>query len=144
MIPWIGRDYAAWLRASARPHPSDEHRLVMIPDRIYQVFTTRVPGERATRAQVEAMGYPLLPEDDELEEARLEQRAAAQAGDLQRLGEIHHQIDTLEQRLDAARRAVAAWQRADPAQLEEKIAWELANAPHADVFVGIPAEVRSA
>jgi hypothetical protein len=144
MIPWIGREYAAWLRASVRPHPTDEHCLVLVPERIHQVFTTRKLGERATRAQLDAMGYPRLPEEDELEAARLEQRLAAQSGEVHLLVEIHQRIDTLEQRLEAARRAVDAWQRADPAQLEEQIAWELANSPHSEVFVGIPAEARNA
>jgi hypothetical protein len=144
MIPWVGREHAAWLRTSARPHPSDEHRLVLIPERIYQVFTLRHPGERVSEAQLEAMAYPRLPEEDELREAQHEQSEAAAAGDTRRLAEIHHRIDALERQLEVARRAVETWQRADPARLEEQIAWELANAPHANVLVGIPAETRSA
>jgi hypothetical protein len=144
MVPWIGRDYAAWLRASARPHPADEHRLVLIPERIYQVFQDRKPGEHATPAQLEAMTYPRLPDEDELDAARLEQRLAAQAGDTRRLRELHQTIEALEERLLAARRAIEAWQRVDPVKLEEQIAWELANAPHAEVLLGIPAEAHTA
>jgi len=40
------------------------------------------------------------------------------------------------------RRALESWQRADPVELEERIAHELATAPHADVLVGIPAEAK--
>ena len=144
MVPWVGREYAAWLRTSARPHPADEHRLVLIPERIYQVFQQRQPGEHATRAQLEAMKYPRLPDEDELDAARVEQRLAAQAGDTRRLSELHQQVDALEERLTAARRAIEAWQRVDPEKLEEQIAWELANAPHADVLLGIPAEAHTA
>jgi hypothetical protein len=36
------------------------------------------------------------------------------------------------------------WRQADPRELEERIALELARAPHADVLVGIPGEVQRA
>jgi hypothetical protein len=101
-----------------------------------------VPGERVSPAQLAAMRYPRLPEEDELLGARREQDAAATAGDVRRLAEIHQRIDSLETRLEAAHRAMDAWRRADPEQLERQIAWELANAPHAEVLVGIPAEAR--
>jgi hypothetical protein len=145
MVPWIGRDYAAWLRASARPHPADEHHLVLVPERIYRVFNERDPdpGQRATAAQLEAMGYPRLPEEDELSEARREQVAAAAAGDTRRLAEVHQRIETLERQLEAARRAMETWRKLDPARLEEEVARELTNAPHADVLVGIPAEAHT-
>jgi hypothetical protein len=137
MIPWIGREYAAWLRTSARPHPSDRHRSVLVPERIYQVFAQRQPGERVTRAQLESMQYPRLPEEDELPAAHLEQRLASVAGDSARLRSVHQKIDRLEVQLDDARRSLETWRRADPKKLEEQIAFELANAPHADVLVGI-------
>ena len=35
------------------------------------------------------------------------------------------------------------WQKADPTDLEERVAWELSHAPHADVLVGIPAQLQS-
>jgi hypothetical protein len=144
MIPSVGREYAAWLRTSARPHPRDEHRLVLVPDRIYRVFQDRKPGERATREQIEAMGYPRLPDEEELEAAYQEQRLAASSGDAQRLSKVHEKIEALENQVQAAQQALVIWQSADPAKLEERIAWELANAPHADVLVGIPAEAQRA
>ena len=144
MVPWIGREYAAWLRTSARPHPADEHRLVLIPERIARVFEQRHPGEHATTADLEVMKYPRLPDEDELDAARTAQRLAALAGDTRRVSELHQQIEALEHQLTAARRAIDAWQRADPVKLEEQIAWELTNAPHADVLLGIPAEARTA
>ena len=137
MMPWIGPEYAAWLRTSARPHPADEHRLVLLPDRIYRVFASR-SDKRATRTELEAMGYPRLPEDDELREAHDEQRAAAAAGDTRRVAELHQRIEHLERQLDDARRALERWKRADARDLEEKVAWELAHAPNADVLVGVP------
>jgi hypothetical protein len=140
MIPWIGRDYAAWLRTSARPHPSDPHRLVLLPERIYGVFQAQAhaPGERATPEQLKQMGYPRLPEDDELEAARKDEQLAALAGDAERLRQIHSKIEQLEAQAELARRALETWQRMDPTELESRIAWELAEAPHADIMVGIP------
>jgi len=73
-----------------------------------------------------------------------EQRLAVQAGDTRRVSELHQTVEALEEQLTAARRAVDAWQRVDPIKLEEQIAWELANAPHADVLLGIPAEAHTA
>jgi hypothetical protein len=144
MVPWIGREYAAWLRTSARPHPSDPHRLVLVPERIYRVFQDRQPGGRVTPAHLESMHYPRLPDEDELHAAVEEQRLATLHGDEQRLRELHGRIEGLQEQLEAARRAVETWRRADPELLEERIAWELANAPHADTLVGIPAEAQRA
>jgi thymidylate synthase len=90
------------------------------------------------------MQFPRLPDEDELEKAYAEQRAAAQAGDKRRLSELHQTIEQLQQQLESARRAVDIWQRTDPVELEERIAWELTRAPHADVLVGIPAEANRA
>src|ERR1700737_2662695 len=74
MVPWVGREYAAWLRTAARPHPADRHRLVLVPERIFRVFQARQPGQRVTAVQLEAMQYPRLPDEDELDAARLEHR----------------------------------------------------------------------
>jgi hypothetical protein len=137
MIPWIGPKYAAWLRTSARPHSADPHRLVLLPQRIYNVFKSRV-GERAGEDELKTMGYPRLPEDDELEAARAEQREATLAGDVTRLREIHARIERLEEQAAEARRALEKWQRLDPIELTDRIAWELSHAPHADPMVGIP------
>jgi hypothetical protein len=144
MVPWIGREHAAWLRTAARPHPADEHRLVLLPEQIYRVFQARTPGQPVTPAQLDAMGYPRLPDEDELQFAFAQQRLAAETGDELGVGELHHRIERLEQQVENARRALETWQTADPADLERRIAWELTNAPHADVLVGIPAEAERA
>jgi hypothetical protein len=142
MVPWIGRQYAAWLRTSARPHPADPHRLVLVPERIYRAFQEGQPDHKVSRAQLERMAYPKLPDEDELHAAVAELRLATLHGDEQRLAELHGKIEELEQQLEAAQRALETWRRANPEQLEERIAWELANAPYADVLVGIPAEAK--
>ena len=141
MVPWVGREYAAWLRTAARPHSADRHRLVLVPERIFRVFQARQPGQRVTAAQLKAMQYPRLPDEDELDAARIEQRLVALTGDSGPLSEIHARIEALEEQVTAARQALERWQRANPTELEERIAWELANAPHADVLVGISSEV---
>jgi hypothetical protein len=61
MIPWVGRRHAPWLRAWARPHPVDPRGLVLVPERIYRVFSQRALMEPVTRQQLAAMGYPRLP-----------------------------------------------------------------------------------
>jgi hypothetical protein len=144
MIPWVGRTYAPWLRAAARPHPADEHRLVLIPERILNAFQERGSEPSVTPAQLEAMGYPRLPDEDELEAARAEQRLAALSGDERRIAELHQRVEQLERQVEAARRAVDEWRRADPTALETSIALELAMAPHSSVHVGIPAEADHA
>jgi hypothetical protein len=144
MIPWVGPAYAAWLRTSARPHPADAHRLVLVPERIYRLFQERPPGAHVTPAQLEAMRFPRLPDEDELEAAYLEQRLATQTGDTRRVAELHQKIEQLHEQLERARRALEIWQRTDPVELDERIAWELSRAPHADVLVGIPAEANRA
>jgi hypothetical protein len=137
MVPWVGPEYAAWLRTAARPHSADQHRLVLVPERIFRVFQARQPGQRVTAAQLKAMQYPRLPDEDELDAARLEQRMAALTTDVQHVSEIHHKVEALEEQVTVARQALERWQQADPVELEERVAWELANAPHADVLVGI-------
>src|SRR3981081_1096039 len=89
MVPWIGPEYAAWLRTTARPHSADRHRLVLVPERIFRVFQARQPGQRVTAAQLKAMQSPRLPDEDELDAARIEQRLVALTGDSGPLSEIH-------------------------------------------------------
>ena len=143
MVPWVGREYAAWLRTAARPHAADPHRLVLVPERIYGVFQQRQPGSHVTQAQLQTMQYPRLPDEDELDAARIEQRLVALSGDSGRVSEIHARIEALEEQVTAARQALERWQRANPTELEERIAWELANAPHADVLIGIFSEPQA-
>src|SRR4051794_22937775 len=121
MVPWIGPEYAAWLRTSVRPHPSDEHRLVLVPDGIHRVFARRTPGHRAGEAELREMGYPRLPEEDELKEAYRAQRSAVLSGDAAALAEVHRRIDALQPRLEAARHALRTWQETSPEDLERRI-----------------------
>ena len=72
--------------------------------------------------------------------AALEERAAQAAAweaDTQRLEAVHRKIERLEDEAEQARRALEAWQWAEPSELERRIAWELSDAPHADVMLGV-------
>ena len=94
MIPWVGSHAAAWLRASARPDPVDPTGVVCVPEAIDQVFhAAHVPYQRATQQQLEAMGYPRLPEDIALETTETELEHAARVGDLEALAELAPELE---------------------------------------------------
>jgi hypothetical protein len=57
VVPWMGRPYEAWLRASAQPHPVDPSGQLLIPGRVYEVFKTeRIPLLRMSKQQARAVG----------------------------------------------------------------------------------------
>jgi hypothetical protein len=57
VVPWMGRPYETWLRASTQPHPVDPVGQVLIPGRVYDVFKTeRIPLLRINKRQVAAVG----------------------------------------------------------------------------------------
>jgi hypothetical protein len=59
LIPWVGRHAVPWLRSWTRPLPTDPTGQVLIPERIYESFKTeRIPFQRITRPQLEAVGFP--------------------------------------------------------------------------------------
>src|SRR5262245_43224457 len=146
MIPWVGREAAPWLRTSARPNPVDPTDLVLVPERVDRVFRAdQQPFTQATEQQLRAMGYPRLPEDDELAAAESELESATRAGDWERTGRLGARVEQREARRNLARRAVDAWAHADAERLEEDVAAELST-PVADrrqVLVGIPAQLAS-
>jgi hypothetical protein len=57
VVPWMGRPYEAWLRASTEPHPVDPVGQLLIPGRVYDVFKTeRIPLQRISKRQAQAAG----------------------------------------------------------------------------------------
>jgi hypothetical protein len=57
LVPWVGRRYEAWLRASTQPHPVDPVGQLLISTRVYQVFKTeRIPLLRLNKRQAAAIG----------------------------------------------------------------------------------------
>lgn len=56
-VPWVGRQYESWLRASTLPHPVDPGGQLLIPDRVYEVFKAeRIPQQRINKQQAAAIG----------------------------------------------------------------------------------------
>jgi hypothetical protein len=64
LVPWMGRPYEPWLRASTQPHPVDPVGRLLIPGKVYDdVFKSeRIPLLRANKRQVAAMGARKLRE----------------------------------------------------------------------------------
>jgi hypothetical protein len=63
LVPWVGRPYERWLRASTQPHPVDPVGQLLIPGKVYDVFKTeRIPLLRVNKQQVAAMGARKLRE----------------------------------------------------------------------------------
>jgi len=57
VVPWMGRPYEAWLRASVQPHPVDPVGQLLIPGRVYDVFKAeRIPLLRISKQQARAAG----------------------------------------------------------------------------------------
>jgi hypothetical protein len=63
IVPWAGRKHEEWVRAWSSPHPRDPRGLVQLPDSIYRAFQGRTPGQRLTREQAKALGYPRVPSE---------------------------------------------------------------------------------
>jgi hypothetical protein len=61
IVPWAGHKHEQWLRAWSSLHPRDPRGLVQLPDSIYRAFQRRTPGQRLTREQARALGYPRVP-----------------------------------------------------------------------------------
>jgi hypothetical protein len=113
--PWMGRKYESWLRASMRPHPIDPRGQVLVPDRLYRVFASRPIYGRVTAAELAAAGYPVLPEEAELETARRELRQAIASHQRERIPALYAAVRDLEERVAAAKRSLrdSGWPSGD-------------------------------
>ena len=134
------------MRASARPHPVDPTNLVLVPERAEKEFRAEGKAlEQAPREALSAMGYPRLPEDEEVDAAEGELERAAGAGDWQHVAILADSVREWKSRAEAAHRAVIAWAHRDATKLEEDYAHELASPlVHAFPLVGIPPEAEHA
>lgn len=147
MIPWVGRQAAAWLRTTARQDPADPTGLVLVPERVSRVFhANHVPYQHVTKQQLLAMGYPRLPEDDALERAEKQLERASRVGDTNVIEQLLPEVERLKVRADLAHRAVDAWAH-DTERVEEELPRALvtdrtSEAPNA--LVGIPPELADA
>ena len=106
MRPWMGRQYEAWLRACTRPHPIDPRGQVLVPDGVYQVFARRPIYRRVTPAELAAAGYPVLPEEAELEAARRDLRQAIARHERERIPSLYATVRDREERLAAVKQVL--------------------------------------
>jgi hypothetical protein len=103
IVPWAGRKYEEWVRAWARKHPRDPNGLVQVPQTIYRAFQQRTPGQRLSRKEAEALGYPSVPGEQELARVRKELHEALGRCDWERAHDLDAQLRELQDRVAAMR-----------------------------------------
>jgi hypothetical protein len=103
IIPWAGGTYTAWVRAWARPHPGDPRGLVQLPADMYQAFQQRAYGQRLTRGQAQALGYPGVPGEQDLERVRKELHEALLRCDWDQAHDLDSELRELQERVAAMR-----------------------------------------
>jgi hypothetical protein len=103
VVPWASRTYVEWVRAWARPHPTDPRGLVQVPTEIYQAFQQRTPGERLSRKGAQGLGYPSVPGEQDLERVRKEIHDALGRGDWDRAHDLDEQLRDLQDRVATLR-----------------------------------------
>jgi hypothetical protein len=103
IVPWAGRKYEEWVRSWARKHPRDPNGLVQLPATIYRAFQQRTPGQRMTRQQAEALGYPRVPGEQELARVRKELHEALGRCDWDRAHDLDAELRQLQERVSATR-----------------------------------------
>ncbi len=103
VIPWVGRPYASWARAWARPHPGDPRGLVQLPEAIYKAFQQGTPGGRMWTKTAESLGYPRVPGERELERVRRDLHDALGRGDWEQAHDLDLQLRELQERVAATR-----------------------------------------
>ena len=103
VVPWAGRKYAEWVRVWSRAHPGDPRGLVQLPDELYRAWQQRTPGDRMSRKSAEALGYPRVPGEQELERVRKELHEALGRGDWDEAHDLDAQLRELQERVAALR-----------------------------------------
>jgi hypothetical protein len=103
IVPWAGRKFEEWVRSWARKHPRDPTGLVQLPARIYRAFQQRTLGQRLTRQQAEALGYPGVPGEQELVRVRKELHEALGRCDWDRAHDLDAQLRELQEQVAATR-----------------------------------------
>lgn len=103
VVPWAGRKYEEWVRAWARRHPRDPNGLVQLPTPIFEAFQSRTPGQRLSRKQAEALGYPSVPGESELTRVRKELKEALGRCDWDRAHDLDAELRDLQERVAAMR-----------------------------------------
>lgn len=103
ILPWAGRKYEPWVRAWARKHPRDPNGLIQVPDQIYRAFQQRTPGQRLSRQEASALGYPSVPGERELRRVRKELHDALGRCDWERAHDLDAELRDLQERVAAMR-----------------------------------------
>jgi len=99
LVPWAGRTYVEWLRAWARPHPGDPRGMLQVPADVYAAFQQRTPGQRLSRQTVEALGYPSVPGERELDLVRKELHEALLHAEWDRAHDLDERLRDLQERV---------------------------------------------
>jgi hypothetical protein len=105
LVPWAGRKYEEWVRAWSRKHPRDPAGLVQVPTTIYRAFQQRTPGQRLTKQQAQALGYPSVPGEQELARVRKELHEALSRSDWEHAHDLDAEVRELQERVAAMRLA---------------------------------------
>ena len=103
LVPWAGRKFVPWLRGWARVHPTDPVGLVQVPEPIYRAFQSRVPGERLSRKQAEALGWPHVSGEEELDRVRRDLHEALGRCDWDRAHDLDEQLRSLSEQVESRR-----------------------------------------
>jgi hypothetical protein len=103
IVPWAGRKYEEWVRAWARKHPRDPNGLVQLPKSIYEAFQHRAPGQRLTRDQAVALGYPSVPGEEDLNRVRKELHEALGRCDWDRAHDLDAELRELQEQVASMR-----------------------------------------
>jgi hypothetical protein len=103
VIPWAGRPYAEWVRAWSRPHPVDPNGLRQLPQNIYAAFQRRTPGQRMSKKEAAALGYPRVPGEQELERVRKQLHEALGRCDWDEAHDLDSQLRDLQERVASMR-----------------------------------------
>jgi hypothetical protein len=103
VVPWAGRQYAEWVRAWSRLHPGDPRGQVQVPDQIYRAFQQRTFGQRLSRKTAEALGYPTVPGEHDLERVRKQLKEALARCDWDQAHDLDGELRELQERVAAMR-----------------------------------------
>jgi hypothetical protein len=99
LVPWAGRRYVEWVRAWSRPHPGDPRGLVQLPQAMYEAFQKRTAGTRLGRDVADALGYPGVPGERELDEVRRELHEALGRSDWAHAHDLDGRLRDLQDRV---------------------------------------------
>jgi hypothetical protein len=99
MVPWVGRKHASWLGGWMRAHPTDPRGLVLVPEAIYKLFQQRSFGQQISRSQLEQLGYPRVPGEDELSRVRRELHQALAHCEWDRARDLDRRLRELQEQV---------------------------------------------